>query len=163
MELISFLEAHRELCFGFVTKTVFITHQCFFGYCCAVLAQHWGFLFFLLSFPWHKKLPSIASDLPGLELSYLFPGLCKLWSLHSHSDQSGTHSSVYSWWFPVPTPLKWFLFRGIFLDAHISPQYPYAVPPCCPPFVEQALVGHFFPGCQSVSPHLCFDRSSLQW
>jgi len=32
IELIFFMVAHMVLCFGFVTKTVFITHQCF-SYC----------------------------------------------------------------------------------------------------------------------------------
>lgn len=43
LTLIFFMAARMVLCFGFVTKTVLIAHQCF--HCCwAVLAEHWSFL-----------------------------------------------------------------------------------------------------------------------
>lgn len=45
MELILFKAACMVLCFGFVTKTALVTHQCF-GYCPAVPAQHQHFLLF---------------------------------------------------------------------------------------------------------------------
>lgn len=48
--LIFFIAAHMVLYFGFVTKTVVITHQCFV-YCWPVLAQHQGSLSFSLCPP----------------------------------------------------------------------------------------------------------------
>lgn len=45
MELIFFIVACRVLCFGLVTKTGLITHQCFICYW-TVLAQHQGLLRF---------------------------------------------------------------------------------------------------------------------
>jgi len=44
MEVVLVVVALMVLCFGFVTKTTLITQHCF-GCCCAVLAQHHGFLF----------------------------------------------------------------------------------------------------------------------
>ena len=41
LKLIFFIVACTVLCFGFVTKTVLITHQCL-SYCWALLAQHQG-------------------------------------------------------------------------------------------------------------------------
>jgi len=45
IELIFFLIASVGLCFGFVLKTVWVTHQCF-HYCWAVLTQSQGFFCF---------------------------------------------------------------------------------------------------------------------
>lgn len=50
MELIFFIDIYMVLWFGLVTKTVLATHQ-LFGYCCAVLAEHHGFLFSQFTLP----------------------------------------------------------------------------------------------------------------
>lgn len=55
----NFTAAHIVLCFGFVTKTVLVTHRCF-SYCQIVIAQHQGLLCFSLCTPGsrlgvHKK------------------------------------------------------------------------------------------------------------
>lgn len=108
MELNFFRADHTLLCFGFVTKTVLITHHCF-SYHWEVLAQCQGFLFFLLRPPQQQCRVNEGCWIPR----WLFLG-----------DWVGISLLVGDEWFPSCCLGVFFPFSFTYWTIFINPQVP---------------------------------------
>lgn len=114
MGLIFFISACTELCFGFVTTTVLLTHWCF-RYSSAVLAQHHGILLFTL--PQQQAMWRCTSSWEGTQPGQLIkgmshtvwcvmlssegwegslPGLLLLWELAGHQSAGGEQLGFFA-------------------------------------------------------------------